>query len=216
MRWHLKRCREHPDFETLRPDQFMQWGQSLAQLHNASENYTVSDRPTWQDHIATIDAQLPGHETEAHTTLARLKRELSALPSTTENFGLIYFDFELDNLLWHEGEISIIDFDDLAFYWFAADMAFALRDLFDDDPAQIDLTHPTAVAFLAGYRSVRSVSDDDLKHLPLFLRLHNLILFTKIARSLGSEAPPDDPEWTTGLRTRLHQMMDGYRAGFDH
>jgi Ser/Thr protein kinase RdoA (MazF antagonist) len=206
---------EHPEFDDLTSDQFKQWGQELARLHKAAEGYRGSGRPTWQDHIAAIEAGLPSHETAAHKTLAQVKDQLKVLPITSQNFGLIHFDFELDNLLWHNDEISIIDFDDSAFYWFAADIAFGLRDLFNDDSTQVNLTDVHLLSFLEGYRSVRAMPDEEIQQIPLFLRLHNLLLFTKIIRSLGPDAPPDDPPWMISLRTRFLAILDKYRASFE-
>jgi Ser/Thr protein kinase RdoA (MazF antagonist) len=206
---------EHPEFDDLTPDQFRQWGQALARLHKAAESYTLSGRTTWQDHIAAIEARLPDHESDAHALLSEVKEQLSALSTTPQNFGLIHFDFELDNLLWHNGQINIIDFDDSAFYWFAADIAFALRDLFNDDAGRVNVSDPTLLTFLAGYRSVKAMPDEEIAHLPLFLRLHNLLLFTRIIRSLGPDAPPDDPDWMKALRTRFHAKLYTYRANFE-
>ena len=205
---------DHPDFDELTRDQFRQWGELLGRLHKATEGFTVRGRSTWQDHLAMIEAHLPAHETAAHVALIRVKDQLSALPITPHNFGLIHFDFELDNLLWHEGSISIIDFDDAAFYWFAADIAFALRDLFHDDPAQVDFSHESLLAFLEGYRAEKELSDEEVQQIPVFLRLHNLLLFTRLIRSLGPEVPADEPEWMTKLRARLAQKMDRYRDSF--
>ena len=51
----------------------------------------------------------------------------------------IHFDFELDNIVWNTDKTGIIDFDDSAFYWFVADIAFALRDLYDDSVKKVEL-----------------------------------------------------------------------------
>jgi len=52
------------------------------------------------------------------------------LDRTRDNFGLIHFDFELDNLCWEDALIQMLDFDDCAYHWYAADITYALRDLF--------------------------------------------------------------------------------------
>lgn len=205
---------EHPEFDDLTPEQFRQWGQALGHLHTAASAYSGDGRPTWHDHIAFVASHLPAQETAAHAALARSEDQLNDLPITPRNSGLIHFDFEMDNLLWHDGEIGIIDFDDSAFYWFAADIAFALRDLFHDDAAQVNLTDPSFLSFLEGYRSVRPISDEELQHIPLFLRLLNLIQFARITRSL-TELLWDEPDWMRSLRDRFKSKMQTYRAGFE-
>ena len=52
---------------------------------------------------------------------------LGALPVDRDRYGLIHFDFELDNLYWRDQTIGMLDFDDCAHYWYAADIAFWLK-----------------------------------------------------------------------------------------
>jgi len=58
----------------------------------------------------------------------------------------------MDNLLWRDDEIGIVDFDDCAYYPFAADIALALRDLWEDKVALIDFEDERLQTFVAGYR----------------------------------------------------------------
>ena len=51
----------------------------------------------------------------------------------------------------------MIDFDDCATYWFVADIAFALRDLFGDSASQVDFQNAMLLRFIEGYRSARSI-----------------------------------------------------------
>ena len=189
-------------------------------MHAAAQAYTNSDRPTWRNHIAEVFENLPAHEHEAHEAIAKLCIHLDALPVTVETFGLIHFDFELDNLIWTEHGLTAIDFDDSAWYWFAADIAFALRDLVDDDVAKIDSiakidsSSEQFRAFLAGYRTAKSLTDGEIALLPMFLRLHHLISFAKLLRALEREPPIDEPAWAAALRQKLEKEVRDYRTEF--
>ncbi|MCB0188286.1 MAG: phosphotransferase, partial [Caldilineaceae bacterium] len=101
---------EQWEVEDLTPQQFVAWGQALGALHNASAKLTVAGRPTWQDHLAMAAALIPAQETAAHQTLEMLRQQLHQLPVNAENFGLIHYDFELDNLIWDGETAGIIDF----------------------------------------------------------------------------------------------------------
>jgi Ser/Thr protein kinase RdoA (MazF antagonist) len=153
--------------------------------------------------------QLPAHEDTARQLLALLERQVAALPTNAQTFGLIHYDFELDNLLWDDQRVSIVDFDDCAGYWFVADIAFALRDLFDDQPAQIDVADARFQAFMAGYRELRSVTDAELRHLALFLRIHNLVSFAKLLRA-ADIAPTDRAEQVLTIDGVRAEYADGF------
>ena len=134
---------------------------------------------------------------------------LSTLPITGDNYGLIYGDFELDNLVWQDHSIAILDFDNCAYSWYAVDLAIALQDLFEDG---FDADMPALRAFVQGYRQHHPLTADMLFRIPLFLRLENLLGYTRLARTL--DLPPDaqQPAWLNGLRSKLQHYMDQYTA----
>jgi Ser/Thr protein kinase RdoA (MazF antagonist) len=202
---------ELPD---LTPDRVMRWGQALGGLHNAAQGYDGAGRATWQDQLEWVAATLPEEERTAKALLAQIKDQLSQLPIHNANFGLIHFDFELDNLIWQDHQVGVVDFDDSASYWFAADVAFALRDVFDDNVEKINLEHEIARQFIKGYRMVRSVDTEELAYLPLFLQLHHLVMFVKLLQSLKPDEHPEEPVWAEKLREKLHNKMVYYRDEF--
>src|SRR4029078_11184902 len=135
-------------------------GSALGSLHRAAEGYSSAGRATIHDHLRTVEQQLPAHEGGARRLLAKLERQVAALPTSEQTFGLIHYDFELDNLLWNDQRVGIVDLDDCAGYWFVADIAFEMRDLFDDHAEQIDATDARFRAFITGYRTMRTVTDE--------------------------------------------------------
>jgi Ser/Thr protein kinase RdoA (MazF antagonist) len=94
-----------------------------------------------------------------------------------------------------------------------ADIAYALRDLFDDRADHVDLTDERFRAFVNGYRSVRTMSEDELQLIPLLLRLHNLVSMGRLYASLGAGPADDEPQWMTDLRQKFHNKLAYYRAG---
>jgi Ser/Thr protein kinase RdoA (MazF antagonist) len=204
----------HREFDTLSLPDFEAWGRALGRLHARARVDPAPDRPAWTDHIDLAARLIPKHESLAHAEIIAAERRLRRLPVNSANFGLIHYDFELDNLTWHDDGIGALDFDDCAYYWYAADIAYALRDLFDDDIAQIDLAHPYLQAFIHGYRTAFPIADAELQHLAPLLRLHNLVLFARISRSLGASPPASEPEWAADLRANLLHRLDKLRTGF--
>ncbi len=193
------------------------WGRTLGELHNASRGYEAGQRPSWSDHIAFARTEIASAEELLHAELHEVGERLQGLAAGPEDFGLIHYDFELDNLLWQGDEIGVVDFDDCAHYWFVADIAYALRDLFDDRAEQVDLGDRRLGSFVTGYRSARPLGDEQLGLIPLLLRLHNLVSFARLSRSLGGGPPPDEPEWAAGLRGKLAGKLNAYRQSVaDH
>jgi Ser/Thr protein kinase RdoA (MazF antagonist) len=205
---------QHVALQDLTLDQLATWGAALGKLHLSAQSYTGAGRPTWSDHLAWVAENLPLSEIAARKTLESLEYQLQKLPIHAQNFGLIHYDFELDNILWNAGDLGIIDFDDCAWYWFAADIAYALRDLFDDAADRVNLDQTQFLAFVQGYRSAKEIDQEELELIPLFLRMHHLAMFARLLRALGSGAQPNEPDWLARLREKLLAKIAKYREGF--
>ncbi|MEZ4730757.1 MAG: phosphotransferase [Caldilineaceae bacterium] len=200
--WRISRPRKGP------------LGQALGELHNATAQLSHTGRPTWAEQLPWVGEVLPAEETAARQTLAALQQQLRQLPMTSATVGLIHYDFELDNLFWDGEQVGIIDFDDSAVYPLVADLAFALSDLFDDNPAQVDLQQETFVHFVNGYRSVRPLAEEELQLIPLFLRVQNLVTYARLHRALTPVNPAGELPWMAGLRAKLAAKMAVYQNGF--
>jgi Ser/Thr protein kinase RdoA (MazF antagonist) len=121
----------------------------------------------------------------------------------------------LDNMAWAGDRPVAYDFDEAAISWFAADIASAVRDL--TGPAAAGY-RPRLDAFIAGYRSLRPLDDQDLARLRLFAGLHAAASLVRIRRALGDPGR-DEPGWLAQLRgkltetARLHRQLVIRTAG---
>ena len=79
----------------------------------------------------------------------------------------------LANLLVHDGETRVIDFDDCGFSWFMYDLATALT--FMEDRADV---MELVDAWLTGYQKVRSLSREEVAEIPTFLMLRRMMVLT--------------------------------------
>lgn len=194
---------------------FRQWGETLGQLHAATSAFALAlmaGRPTWHDHVAFIRDQLPYDSPGLHAEYTELVDAISALPTTQETYGLVHGDFELDNLVWGGAHVSILDFDDCSRLWYMADIAFALRDLFD---AGADTNDPRFQAFVEGYRTFFALSEENIGHVPLFLRFAHLFNYARMARSMDLDPGAEYPEWMQRLNSKLLHRMAAYRASVE-
>lgn len=129
--------------------------------------------------------------------------EISRLKQTvTDTWESPVADFELDNLAWAGDRPIAYDFDEAAVSWFAADIAYALRDLADPTGHPADEYRARFDAFIAGYRSLRPLDDQDIGRLPLFAGLHAAASMVRTTRALGGPGQ-GEPGWMAELRGKL-------------
>jgi len=200
------------EIEELSTAQFEVWGATLGKLHALMHLYqdpTLSARGTWRDHLTLAQNSLPKDEPRVQTEFDYLTSWLSALPVTETNYGLIHGDFELDNLRWQDETLAMFDFDDCSYYWYVADIAFALRDLFETG---VEISNPSFRAFIRGYSEHASLDEELISHLPTWMRLVNLITYAKLVRAMDLAHDQDYPEWCTSLLLKLANKRQNYKA----
>ncbi len=87
---------------------------------------------------------------------------------------MIHADLHAKNILVGDaGKSHVIDFDNAGFGWHQYELAVALFGL--DDRSSFQAIQD---ALISGYRSVRSLDDEALSLLPLFLLIRRLVLIS--------------------------------------
>jgi Ser/Thr protein kinase RdoA (MazF antagonist) len=192
----------------LGPTDFRRWGASLARLHNALEELVASrppTRPSWEDQLDGAEREL-GDEAPLRAELDFVRRSLAELPVNREAFGLIHGDFQLDNVFWN-GALHVIDFDDCAYHWYAADVVLALDDVLEGG---VDLAEAPVPDFVEGYRAERTLDELLLGHLDTFRRAGDLVRYARIRRALDLPPGGDYPNWLCELSDKLRAYATTY------
>jgi Ser/Thr protein kinase RdoA (MazF antagonist) len=203
--------------EELPRDDYFLWGSALGELHQVfkimPEKYKQG-RDSWRDQLAAVAEKLPESEMAAKAELQKIYEWASIKEATSGNFGLIHYDFELDNLRWENKEIGILDFDDSVSHWYAADIAYALKDLFKE---RLDLDNDSVKKFLNGYHSETELDVRELEDMSWFMRMHHLVTFTKLldAVDISESELEEQPEWLIHLIKKLETYISNYRASFE-
>lgn len=203
--------------ENITEMQCEDWGWSLASLHQLSKVYepVSTKRFNWQDILWKIDVMLQAYpdEKEAIEELDILTERLQSFPISNTNYGLIHYDFQLDNIFYEENNrvFSVIDFDDAVYSWYALDIVTALDDFLDDD---MNLEHSQVKWFLKGYCSVIPLSNEDINQFPYFQRLMKLYRFSKLLWSLEGSEVVDAPKWLDDVKLKFARVRDELRRGF--
>jgi len=198
----------HRETDDLDIKGFRLWGQALAKVHEAGENHEISDVPSWINHLDAIKAIVKDNPVLL-SEVEKLENVLASYPQSG-NYGLIPFDFEMDNIKWVDDSPGFMDFDDFCYHWHAADIAYALRDLHGDRMTGFNHDDSRVNAFMEGYRGVKGVSNEELKRIPVFIRLHNLHMYSRIKRAVGDEPENTEPDWVINLRGKLRAKNESY------
>ncbi|WP_232789941.1 phosphotransferase enzyme family protein [Streptomyces jeddahensis] len=199
---------EEVDITELSESQAWHWGQALAHVHRDAAGLDAG-LPESFGELPAI-GELFAHDTALVEATARLADLMSDLPRGQDRWGVVHGDFELDNMAWEDGRPVAYDFDEAALSWYAADIAYAVRDLTDHTGQPTTEHRARFDAFLAGYRSVRPFGDEDVGRLPLFAGLHAATSLVRITRALG-EPDQAEPEWLTELRNDMTDMARTHR-----
>ena len=93
-----------------------------------------------------------------------IRAQLSEYGKQAGTYSMIHADLRSTNILVTNDRVHMIDFDDAGFGWHQYDMAVVLFD-YATNPDYEAIRD----ALIAGYRSQRSIPDEDLAMLPLFL-----------------------------------------------
>lgn len=184
------------------------YGKSLGSLHSLSAEYKPSGKKRWNhtDVFRWIDKTLETlpEEKKAKKEFHSLHENFSRLSVEAGNYGLIHYDFELDNVFYDDrsGTVSVIDFDDAVYHWYAMDIERSLNSLMTDlkEPP----SEETEKRFLAGYKSSFPLPEGLKNLLPLFRKFADLYKYTRIKRSIF-EKWPNETGWVVDLRRKLEE-----------
>ena len=98
-----------------------------------------------------------------------MERRLKRFGQAPDRYGLIHADFRLANLLIHEGNTRVIDFDDCGIGWFLYDAGTAVS-FFEHKPDVPELME----AWKEGYRRARPLSKEEDDEIWTFILLRRM------------------------------------------
>jgi Ser/Thr protein kinase RdoA (MazF antagonist) len=202
---------------TITEDLILGLGKALGKLHKLSSEFNPinNKRNDWNQTMDWMEAVLEAfpEEKTAKSELSMLRDYFSKLPITKDNFGLIHYDFELDNVFYNESSktYTSIDFDDSMYSWYMMDIEQSLDSLKEELPKeQVDVA---INQFINGYRSEYAISDEMLKLLPIFRRYADLYGYVRVLHST-EEKWSNEPEWMIGLRMKLENLLSKRKSNF--
>ncbi|GLQ56332.1 phosphotransferase enzyme family protein [Devosia nitrariae] len=225
---HLRHCvlfghieGREPSFGSGLEPIFEILGGYAARMHEHAANWARPSgftRHVWSaDQVLDSDGlwgdwrSAPGVDGSVRTVLdrldERLRADLAAYGTDADRFGLIHADMRLGNLLVDEERVSLIDFDDSGFCWFAYDFAAAVS-FHETEPEIASLKD----AWLRGYLPQRAVTREDIAALDTMVLLRRMALLAWIGSHNDTElARGHEPGFANGTA----ELAARYLAGRD-
>jgi Ser/Thr protein kinase RdoA (MazF antagonist) len=169
---------------------FRKWGRVIGQMHALTKRYAGGQLlGQWDDEVSAMTDWCRDPEVQPYWE--RMRVHLETLPRDKDSYGLIHNDLHHFNLMLHDGEITIFDFDVSGHRWFMTDVGIALFHALWPIPFhQLERREAFAAAFLTsfmdGYETVNHLDAAWLQRLPTFLKYRQLLLFTVFSDGWGA------------------------------
>jgi len=175
-------------------------GEIAARIHNHSEEWNrpasfqrhswdldglVGEQPMW-GRFWELECLTPEQRALILEARDRASSDLRNLGQGAGDYGLIHADLVPENVLSDGARIQVIDFDDAGFGWYLFELATALYFIQGD-------THFALArdALIEGYRRQRSLGDDKLAWLPLFMVVRSFTYLGWVHTRQGTETAKD-------------------------
>jgi Ser/Thr protein kinase RdoA (MazF antagonist) len=161
-------------------------GRTLGKIHRLSKVYkplNVIKRRLWseQQELLTADI-LKKHSAELYDKYLYFMRKMNKEEKTENTFGLTHGDYLVSNyLIDDENNITVIDFDECEYSWFAADLAICMRAylFWTENPATLPTKANEAEIIhynlLLGYSSENTITKSMVYDLEKYIKIRDYI-----------------------------------------
>ncbi|ABX42914.1 phosphotransferase enzyme family protein [Lachnoclostridium phytofermentans] len=188
---------------------YHEYGKTMGRMHRLSSGFKpIIKKWTHEDVLNEIETMLTLYHcsNKAKIELENLRVELAKLPKNHLSYGLIHYDFELDNVFYDEktNTCSVIDFDDGMYHWYSTDIEQFL-DSVSEEKGELE-AEQVKIAFFEGYQSEYPIVEETKNSIPLMRRFINLYSYVRIHHCL-SDSFTSEKEWMTELRVKLTNML---------
>lgn len=161
---------------------FQKWGRVMGKMHHVTKSFQPNGPKRMSWHETNRDMyhfkKLPVGIADKYEKL--LKR-VDTFQRDQDTFGLIHFDFHQGNFLTKDNTITLFDFDDCAYYWFAHDIAVSYYHAYWQGtswyPEWKTFGKDFMISFLDGYQHENSLPKEILQQIPTFLKMREIFLY---------------------------------------
>lgn len=189
------------------------YGKSLARLHEISKEkvQSVLERNSIFDIFNMIEGKLVkdiSNNTRLLDHLNVLRKKFDKLDITYHSYGLIHYDYELDNIIYDNEtqKLSAIDFDDCMYGFYGQDVERAINSI---ESELEEFQNIAKACFINGYLDAGGNLEMYSNNRALYKSFADLYSYFRVSSSL-EEKWDNEPEWMEVLRNRLSKRMTDY------
>jgi Ser/Thr protein kinase RdoA (MazF antagonist) len=175
---------------------FQSIGKVLGKIHRLSKEYSlkkVVKRRLWneQQELIKADKLFKNYSMELYNKFIEYIQYMDASEKSSSNFGLTHGDYLQSNyLIDDKNRVTVIDFDECEYSWFAADLAICMRCyLIGDDPMKLSQKAAEAEMIhynlLLGYKSENSINEEMVFGLDKYFRIRDFIELSQLLELLS-------------------------------
>lgn len=167
-------------------------GKAIGKIHNLSKSYKPVSykRRMWYEQQELVEAErlFRNYDIEVYNAYIAFRDELKELSTDQDNFGLTHGDYLMSNYLIDNNIVTVIDFDECEYSWFAMDLAICIRCyLVGGEPEKVrekrEMAENIHYNFLCGYKKENIVSNDMIYELNKYIRLRDYIEIVQMLRA---------------------------------
>ena len=194
---------QQPESDKWNNALFEKWGRTLGRMHNRTKTFEPSQsayrRFQWhEDYTMDLEKYIPASQPKVLERCRAFKQKLYELPRDRDSYGLVHCDLHHGNFFVDNGDLTVFDFDDCQYHWFAYDIAIPLFYVLRDkrvNPQDTAFAAEFMAAFMAGYKRENRIARYWMERLPLFMKVRELELYTLLL----DEKPEDLDGWCLRL-----------------
>lgn len=200
---------QHPEPEAWTDEMLTAWGRTIGAAHRAAKAY-----PIWEGMPSPVDGtmllswqrEMDGFaewckDEEMKAYWGTLRGRLNALAHTRDTAGFIHNDPHMQNILFDQDRVKLIDFDVATCHFFACDLAIAIQSVLFTHGGGLDrpVSDQAAINWftgrlLEGYAQENDLNGDILGSIELFIGYRRALLYTVMEGWLN-ENPPIKASW---------------------
>jgi amicoumacin kinase len=225
----LEKAPGHPPTQKDRSDALViQTGRLVGQMNRLARDFNPSSetcrRPHWFKYLdGYAEKWLPEGNQKIIGLFNQLVADLRQQPTGLDTYGLVHQDVHDGNYFVDDhGRITLFDFDDCVYSWFAFDIAMVV---FYATPIE-DRRTPAANEkmkrfwglFMDGYVRENTLAKQALQDIPRFLKLREMDLYIAIHRSFTPQEMEIDPfvrRYMHGRRQLIEDQAPYLEMAFD-
>lgn len=198
-------------------------GRVIGRCHALAQDYTPPTptlrRADWDqaDNCFNPLSDLADAESFVLERRSEVLQTLAALPKDREGYGLAHLDLHFANFIVDpaRGDVTLIDFDDCGYGWYAMDVAMLLFDVLVVYGEQESCAHDRSAfarhflaALLSGYREAKPFPPFWIAQLPPLLKLLEIGVYAMLARDY--DPLNCDDEWVAKfMPDRARRIREG-------